>query len=606
MAKERVNQSSAEKAKLQLSQWSVHILDPLDSSAPTLLKLSETYGYGLRWFKSCQELIAQKPWESEEKAIYFLSDKIPQVTSLELIYKIADATSDQAHIFVLTEDLNANFREVSKLAGVVGWLPTPMREKALINLFEEARATKLWRPTRGQVIRFSPKIGVLNLSWTGSKLLLQGVMDDKALFGRIAKIVPRGVTTLHCDWSGVLTLNLEGLKAWSQFCRSKEAAHFQFVFERVPRMMQEFWESMSSTFGENVRILDTVVPNFEPHHYDPDVSLEDSIRTLLTEGRLRENAAQKHVGSLNHMYLRMLLTLSRYALSELYLTREAVLDLSSRLIARCSAVLASLEFTNISRTFELPGRNPLIPSLLALYEPLLRTLVGTIELLEAAAASHSGSSETSPLATWMAQALESPQAALPWRVEQLGALQQALASKVEGSDLILVILQLARTAIESNLSTIDATGVTAFKLAKLEGPSPQVLANLCSQLRRAEIASDQLQPFRHHCVLDWTGVVSTKAMAAEASKLLLGTALEGRKIGQVLDMHDTLQQIFDHRKLELDRLVGGANLEEIQEHLRKQAVTVLEKKVIGLYFKELAGLGDESSEMSGLQMFSES
>jgi hypothetical protein len=65
-----------------------------------------------------------------------------------------------------------------------------------------------------------------------------------------------------------------------------------------------------------------------------------------------------------------------------------------------------------------------------------------------------------------------------------------------------------------------------------------------------------------------------------------------------------LQQIFDHRKLELERLVRGASQEEIQEHLKMQAVTVLEKKVIGLYFKALAGLADESTQISGLQMFS--
>ena len=82
--------------------------------------------------------------------------------------------------------------------------------------------------------------------------------------------------------------------------------------------------------------------------------------------------------------------------------------------------------------------------------------------------------------------------------------------------------------------------------------------------------------------------------------------MEAREIGTVLDTHDTLQQIFDHRKLELERLVRGAPQEEIQEHLKKQAVTVLEKKVIGLYFNALASLADETTQVSGLQMFSQS
>ena len=93
---------------------------------------------------------------------------------------------------------------------------------------------------------------------------------------------------------------------------------------------------------------------------------------------------------------------------------------------------------------------------------------------------------------------------------------------------------------------------------------------------------------------------------ADAAAACYRTAQEAREIGRVLDTHDTVQQIFDHRKLELERLVRGAPKEEIQEHLRKQAVTVLEKKVIGLYFNALAGLADEATQISGLQMFSQS
>ena len=64
-------------------------------------------------------------------------------------------------------------------------------------------------------------------------------------------------------------------------------------------------------------------------------------------------------------------------------------------------------------------------------------------------------------------------------------------------------------------------------------------------------------------------------------KLLLGTAQEAREIGRVLDTHDTLQQIFDHRKLELERLVRGAPKEEIQEHLKSKLSQCLRRKSLG-------------------------
>ena len=60
--------------------------------------------------------------------------------------------------------------------------------------------------------------------------------------------------------------------------------------------------------------------------------------------------------------------------------------------------------------------------------------------------------------------------------------------------------------------------VSAFKLAKFEGPSPQILANLSSQLRRAVISEENIQRFRHECILTWTSPVNPKALAADASK----------------------------------------------------------------------------------------
>jgi hypothetical protein len=589
---------------LSPAPWAVNVLDPLNTSAPVLHSLSEMHHFELRWFKTAEEIQRAKPWQDSTQMLYLLSDKSPQVNSLELAYQIAEATGDRSPIWLLTESLNPNFRELSRMAGVVGWLSTPLSPEVFTDCLNLARNGELWRPPRGNTIQFKPKVGLLNMDWNGSELLLQGVLDEKAEFTQLPDIIPKGLLIVRCNWKGLLTLNLEGLKIWKEFSSSDAANRLKFTFENSPRMMQEFWDSMPSVFGPNVTMEPPTPTHYETLKDHQSRTLDEDIKLLLSKGRQAINANELSTQTLNRMYLGMLTTISRYALSELYLTQEAVLDLCSRMISRCSSITRGLPLTDITRTFELPGRMPLIASILALYEPLLRTLVGVLQLLEAAGSQENPTHEPTQLESWLEHATAAGSQALPWQQAQFLPLKAALDSKLGPDTLISVILQLVHTAIESNLSTIDSTGVAAFKLAKFEGPSPQTLANLSSQLRRASITDENIQRFRHECLLDWVHPLNSKAMATEASKLILGTAQEARKIGQVLDTHDTLQQIFDHRKLELERLLRGASQEEIQEHLKKQAVTVLEKKVIGLYFKELAGLADESTQLSGLQIFS--
>ena len=380
---QQVNSTEADQKKA--ASWAVNVLDPLNTSAPVLHSLSETLNFELRWFKNAEEIQRARPWKTNFKMIYLLSDKSPEVNSLELAYLIAEATNDSSIIWLLTESLNPNFREISRMAGVVGWLPTPLAPEVFTACLNLARSTELWKPPRGNTIQFKPKVGILNMNWNGSELHLQGVLDEKAEFTQLPNLLPKGRVTVRCNWSGLLTLNLEGLKLWKEFATSEAGANLQFIFEQSPRMMQEFWNSMPAVFGPNVRVELPESTTQEIPEELASMVLDETVKNLLTKGRRSLEPTDSTPPSLNRMYLGMLTSISRYALSELYLTQEAVLDLCSRMISRCTSIQRALPLTDITRTFDLPGRMPLIASILALYEPLLRTLVGLIQLLEAAA-----------------------------------------------------------------------------------------------------------------------------------------------------------------------------------------------------------------------------
>ena len=149
-------------------------------------------------------------------------------------------------------------------------------------------------------------------------------------------------------------MNLEGLKIWHTFAESEACQTLEFLFVNSPRMMQEFWESMPSSFGSKVK-LESPDHNLEDALVTiSQLPLEQQVQALLTEN-LNIAIPDQNTASLNQLYLGMLTSICRYALSELFLTREAVLDLSSRIIARCSAVSKALSYTDITRSFDLPG-----------------------------------------------------------------------------------------------------------------------------------------------------------------------------------------------------------------------------------------------------------
>ena len=222
--------------------------------------------------------------------------------------------------------------------------------------------------------------------------------------------------------------------------------------------MREFWESMASAFGPNVS-LET--PKTKAHDELPpksNGSLEEQVQALLTED-MHLAIPDQTTASLNQLYLGMLTTICRYALSEIYLTREAVLisvQESSRGVVLYQSTPLHRHHTNVRPSSAHAFDRLHVGSL----RTLLRTLVGILELLEAAAQT-AQEPDVSPsrLEQWIQIASKSEITALPWQLDQL-PLENALKADLPNDNVISTIFELVHTAIEGNLSTIDATGVS--------------------------------------------------------------------------------------------------------------------------------------------------
>ena len=81
------------------------------------------------------------------------------------------------------------------------------------------------------------------------------------------------------------------------------------------------------------------------------------------------------------------------------------------------------------------------------------------------------------------------------------------------------------------------------------------------------------------------------------------TAHEIQQIVQILDSHDSLQQILGHRLTEIQLTILDGDIDALRNQLQQQAVTLLEKKVIGLYFNELAISFENEVELMGVSLF---
>ena len=97
----------------------------------------------------------------------------------------------------------------------------------------------------------------------------------------------------------------------------------------------------------------------------------------------------------------------------------------------------------------------------------------------------------------------------------------------------------------------------------------------------------QLFEFQQTALLSLNNYHHLSEVVTAACRLCEDGFTELNSIILTLNSHDHLRQLLEHRVRELDYWKEGGITEELFKRMRTNAVTLLEKQVMGFYFPEL-------------------
>ena len=131
----------------------------------------------------------------------------------------------------------------------------------------------------------------------------------------------------------------------------------------------------------------------------------------------------------------------------------------------------------------------------------------------------------------------------------------------------------------------------------------QVTEQVAEGLLDAEVSAEAHEEFRGRSLLWWDTDCTFRDSVEESEEMVHDYQLELNRIIETLDSHDQLNQVIEHRVLELAMLAKGCTREELVEQIANRAVTLVEKRVSTFYFPELEGRFDDSVSSEGILLF---
>ena len=372
------------------------LVDDSPTVAAKFAGWAEELGYQLTAMASGQALCQLLQEGDLPLDLIIIDDDLPGVPTCQTVRQIRDAfCRTEVPIFALSDEFNANFRDVFRLAGGDGWLDSPPEKEQLQSLVEMVREKKVVVTNESRSINFRVKMGRLGLHWDGERVLCCGSLDENAGFERLERILPQDQEPIVIDYAEVPTVNLAGVQAWNSFVTDEFGSERKFRFRRCPLALLEFFNLMPEQFGDKVEVESLNIP--VASHLDLAVSpiasssspsstdggLMSGIHKLIAvSGGYREclyfsnldpilEATPPTSGkTLTREYLYFLHTILRFSLSEFFITQQTVLDQASRLAARFSCFRQAL--CSVGAEFLVPpaDRRMMREVVIDSYEPI--------------------------------------------------------------------------------------------------------------------------------------------------------------------------------------------------------------------------------------------
>ncbi len=490
--------------------------------------------------------------------LFLVDEELPGLSSAQLIQDIrATRRHRETPIFVLCSDFNSNYRDVSKRIGVNGWVKKPFDQKLFQSLLNTVTEHNL-PAIKNSNIAFNIKMGKLEISWDNDLRIIKckGAVAENAWFGRILYLLPAQVEEVVIDWGKVSFVNVEGVKAWHAFYQKEKSKFKKIIFQNCPYLLVEFMVIMPQFFSHIwVSSMHIPVLQRDPMRMETfllNLEKKDDLKSQLGEGKrkgevigdtnryLQINDYLKGVdissllkdkskaGRYWSSYLDFLRVVNENALIEMTLTREAILDQSSRILARIASFDKAVQVLEPSLIFPKLTRKEIVETILDIYNPILSVLDSLSQLIkflclkwhETDMENEEGELE-SLFFGWEDQYSER----LAKLLVQNNALEYeaVYARKLEEQDLITftqACLQACQVLMSEMKVEVENAGVHLIFHLRIQFSVEERLKQARQVLKSGDYPTEQLLQFRWESSLWWKEQLDSSSLIDEALNML--------------------------------------------------------------------------------------
>ena len=327
---------------------------------------------------------------------------------------------------------------------------------------------------------------------------------------------------------------------------------------------------------------------FEEVAYDPKRHFSLWVKSLNPDASLVET------------YNLFLCSIHRFTVSELLLTRETVLDHSSKLLARLSCFGDALNLLGEDVRIEAPPRTAIVAGIFKAYDSILTSMVAVQELLHGIMHLRNSLERHDPVGgvlkgivdRWpggvLSELRESVEASCLYDAETAFINGRCLETK---EAFLKTAFRSVEVALRQAHDQIEGIGLNIIDVFEKFLPSEDVKSRAHEVLRNAVLTEEEVFLFQHQGILSWTDPSSEEGLLQSAQAVLGGVHSEFSAILSTLDSHDQMRQMLQHRLAELHSIEQNTTSEEFIPLLASNAVTLLERLVVSSYFKHFDSSG---------------
>jgi hypothetical protein len=370
----------------------------------------------------------------------------------------------------------------------------------------------------------------------------------------------------------------------------------------LARTMEFGSSGVKKLIGDQLRYVFSVSGDWRELPFDE--SMVNSLMELEHHGRF---------GVPLERYLAFFHTAQRHMLAEFFITRETILDQSSRIAARLKGVTDFLDLYDIELEFLPPDRTVMVRIIQGCYDPILAILVATERFLHAMRlkVEHAYSTDAlmgrrfRPILEVMKAPVFNDARAIAeeMRLEEIEIEFERDPTQESLEKLTLCTLKVVGCMMGTLKEIVNELGVRVLDIIRAYSEVGDPVDRAFDLLPMEGGEDIERIRARVEGLLDVDGSLVFEDFSKEVKKMGLGYRDELKRINQSLTSHDVMSQCCEHRIEEVNTLTSEMDADEIATKIVGGAVTILEKRLVAFYYPDTKVCEEVTGNMGEFKFF---